>query len=825
VLGIVATQLTTPDTTRSLTVAVNGVDLGGNVLHDSVVIEDQGTAVQGTTSFHVKVAQSSVPALVDQAIVTIEDHLTGDLAFRGLVDSRRPIRLPLENRIEVVASDHTALLDNVIPYELRPAGEGDAARIGYLWGLYGGGFLSGDLTYVQSVNASLPAQQFAGVSLRQALDMIAAQASASAYWRLDTSGRLHYGETETNDAPANVTSDTPGGGEIAPMDLTIDFDSKAYVSAVYIRGKTDAGSGWVRSDAARVAAGGLERTAFLNAADSTTTEMRDAIGAAYLARTGSAISRGTFSVTSEDGDGWRAGQYVTVRSTHLNVASVAYRIARVRQSVLGPRSGRPAALRLYEVEFGAASTPSTGGTGPVVGTGIVGDLLDDGGNLLLGSGTSAATSGLGSALRRFILSGVYNGDFALMPPYPDSTIVQVYNPLPFWTFTQASGTAITAISVADAASGSGRVVRLDMAAGAAGDDSYLEQIIPINASRTQTFYVNPRLTVLTGASTSTAKVYIAAQFLTIDGATTGTAGTYEATTASIGASTLADISATPNDTAPPTDAAYLRVRWGLKRDAAATSATDAVSFTEASLSVGNVRAWIADGTSPGTYAPFRIFQSGGVASLNANYTGASGSAPGINLRGSGTTPVVQLVDSGGNAELLRWGGSSFPASPTTNDTFYRTDLGAEFYYDGTRWLSQTLHTLQLPPSAALPNFAATTAYANRASTPPVVGSDVYLVSHRVGFLILGGGSALSGSHKWVGTVLKNADAGSGDTTITTVNIDSGSSSVYRTVTTSINALLNSGTLHDSIATTWTKTGTPGNLVAYAEMVTYRHVAT
>lgn len=45
----------------------------------------------------------------------------------------------------------------------------------------------------------------------------------------------------------------------------------------------------------------------------------------------------------------------------------------------------------------------------------------------------------------------------------------------------------------------------------------------------------------------------------------------------------------------------------------------------------------------------------------------------------GVTPVSS---SGGIAS-----GTSFPAAPTTNELFYRTDLALLFYYDGTRWLT------------------------------------------------------------------------------------------------------------------------------------------
>ena len=630
---VAGTNLTTPDTTRSYTVTVGPHDVTGDVQWDSLSIEDQGTSTQATTSFRVNGSLATFPGIRDQQYVEIEDHIAGGIAFRGFVDSRRPAREPVWDQIEITASDHTSILDNVIPLETRPAGESDRARIGYLWAKYATGYLSGDLSYVQEVSASLPAQIFAGVSLRQAIDQIAAQASASAFHYLDRAGRLRYGTSEVNDAPENVTSDTPGAGEIAPMDLNIDYDSKSYIGAVYVRGKTDAGSGWVYSESAKATHNGLVRTAFFDAPDCTTEAMRNALGNMYLGRVGAAIPRGTFSTTSKIADGWRAGQNVTVRSSHLNSLNSSFRIARVLTSVMGPLGTRPAGLRRYEIEFGGARAgSSTGGPGPVVGQSIVGDLLDDNGNLLLGSGASASSSGFGPAIRRYITSGVYNGDFALAPPYPESSIVEAWNPLPFWTFTQVSGTSITATSVADTSSGSGRVLQFDMAAGAAGDDSYIEQLIPVNASRSQSFAYRVRAAFETGPTVSVATYYIKAQYVQGDGTTTtGVEGTLSGTTTLKGANTVFDAgvvaSAAGQDGGQtPTDAAYLRVRVGFARDAAATTVTETLSVLEVHIITGSTSVMLPDLSTPSN-VPARIQMQGGVLTVAADTASPSPAAP------------------------------------------------------------------------------------------------------------------------------------------------------------------------------------------------------
>lgn len=47
----------------------------------------------------------------------------------------------------------------------------------------------------------------------------------------------------------------------------------------------------------------------------------------------------------------------------------------------------------------------------------------------------------------------------------------------------------------------------------------------------------------------------------------------------------------------------------------------------------------------------------------------------------GTNQVIQDIVDKIN------GGSSFPASPSTGTTYFRTDIGQLCYYDGTRWLT------------------------------------------------------------------------------------------------------------------------------------------
>jgi hypothetical protein len=164
-------------------------------------------------------------------------------------------------------------------------------------------------------------------------------------------------------------------------------------------------------------------------------------------------------------------------------------------------------------------------------------------------------------------------------------------------------------------------------------------------------------------------------------------------------------------------------------------------------------------------------------------------------------------------------GTSFPGSKLTGDRYWRTDLGMEFYYDGTRWLSVQLNQMMLTNQDAFTPISATQSVQTwRAPSPVWAGSDIWMVSSQTWFYV-NGGTALSGSHKWVGVVASTP----GNTTIDTVNINSGASDTYRQSTaTSVAALL--GTSNFLVGVLWTKTGTPGTLYTQTT-ISYRYVAT
>lgn len=188
--------------------------------------------------------------------------------------------------------------------------------------------------------------------------------------------------------------------------------------------------------------------------------------------------------------------------------------------------------------------------------------------------------------------------------------------------------------------------------------------------------------------------------------------------------------------------------------------------------------------------------------------------------GSGADTAARLAIGSAGAVLgvinsaVAWNaGSSFPASKATNDRFWRTDLGVECYWDGSRWLSTQIHTIAQ-------DFTALSASSgNLSAIAPFQpgGNDLWLLWFEQSIYIQGG-SALSGSHKWVSTLVSRPSG----TTAATINWNSGAIDTYRSQRTTIGALLGTGQF--VLDAVHTKTGTPGNI--YTNTLTaYRVVYT
>jgi len=196
--------------------------------------------------------------------------------------------------------------------------------------------------------------------------------------------------------------------------------------------------------------------------------------------------------------------------------------------------------------------------------------------------------------------------------------------------------------------------------------------------------------------------------------------------------------------------------------------------------------------------------------------------------GSGADTATKLAKGSagavlamGNGSLIWNAGTSFPGSKATNDRYFRTDIGEEYYWDGTRWASLEVKVVPFP-LATDPPITANGTVLHRMAIPPGGNSDI-LLAGVYGAFYVAGGTALSGSHKWVGTVSKTNTAGA--SSLGSTSIDSGSSDQWRPLTAvTINAVAAVGSGYVALEVNWAKTGTPGSLYANL-MLVYRTVST
>jgi len=205
----------------------------------------------------------------------------------------------------------------------------------------------------------------------------------------------------------------------------------------------------------------------------------------------------------------------------------------------------------------------------------------------------------------------------------------------------------------------------------------------------------------------------------------------------------------------------------------------------------------------------------------ASAPGASSADHGRLWWNSSTLSWWQTDSAGTSLNLNNTGtGASFPASPSEDDLWYRTDLDMWFQWRSVRWVCTCFHELPLVmiSTTTLPLAATTTARFGVAL--PVVGGMNLLVDGYDCMFYVTGGTALGASHKWVGTVARQPDG----TVIGTINIDSGASDAYRNAVDPSDDDVDLTSSQVGLTLDWTKTGTPGDLTQ-AVTVRFRYIAT
>jgi hypothetical protein len=161
-------------------------------------------------------------------------------------------------------------------------------------------------------------------------------------------------------------------------------------------------------------------------------------------------------------------------------------------------------------------------------------------------------------------------------------------------------------------------------------------------------------------------------------------------------------------------------------------------------------------------------------------------------------------------------GTAFPNSPATNSRFWRTDLGMEFYYDGTQWVSSQLFSRSKSTGDVAEN---TTTAGNWGRWGFHGATEVWLDTC---WLELYVATTNTGSAYWTASVRKLTTAGA-STSFGTVNTSADAADTILPKSIAIGAVLAVAT-YPWVDLAMTKTSSPGNLRITANL-TYRLIAT
>lgn len=178
--------------------------------------------------------------------------------------------------------------------------------------------------------------------------------------------------------------------------------------------------------------------------------------------------------------------------------------------------------------------------------------------------------------------------------------------------------------------------------------------------------------------------------------------------------------------------------------------------------------------------------------------------------GSGANTAAKLAIGAVGAHLSRLNGTVQWNSGTSNptgvagDRYWRSDLGLEIYYDGTRWLSTTLYKADNGETSTL--SAINTGPRLR---PLTNGLDIYIVAWD---LSIGMFSTNDGSNYWT-YALQSRNGADTSTAISTLNTSLLAGGTWHHITSAIGAVSDTnGAVYNFTVNTTVKTGAPSNLL-------------
>lgn len=209
--------------------------------------------------------------------------------------------------------------------------------------------------------------------------------------------------------------------------------------------------------------------------------------------------------------------------------------------------------------------------------------------------------------------------------------------------------------------------------------------------------------------------------------------------------------------------------------------------------------------------------------LTGNHAGRPASGVSTGTLYSCTThgKIYQTTDTG--STWITWApvvgaGTSNPSSPSTGDRFYRTDIGMEVTYDGTRWFTTQLFE-GVVKDTSLNNVADPGGTASLGYFAPDPTYDMYL-DRLISTLFVNGTN--NGTNFWTIKIQKTT-AANVTTDIASVTTASDTGSNWTTRGTSIGAVF-SISAHKQLQFIALDTLSPGNLF-WALRFTYRLIVT
>lgn len=183
------------------------------------------------------------------------------------------------------------------------------------------------------------------------------------------------------------------------------------------------------------------------------------------------------------------------------------------------------------------------------------------------------------------------------------------------------------------------------------------------------------------------------------------------------------------------------------------------------------------------------------------------------LAPDGAGGVEFRAEAGGGLDT----GTTFHVSPTTGDRYRRSDLDYQiFFYDGTRWVSEEIHTMRFGLTAN--SSAAVAAYGS-----PISGLDMYLLDLRAAIYVA---TTLDGSKYWTAKLQKRANLASAVVDVgSALSTTGGTPSAINVVTGALDTVVTAATAGE-FRVLFEKVSTPGDIGASTSAtVTYRLIAT